>query len=166
MSYVALSVFPLLMAFAAFSDLFTMRLSNGLALMVVIAFFAAALIAGLPFETIGMHVLAALLVLAIAFGLFAAGWVGGGDAKLVAAITLWLGFGLTLPYLVYASILGGILTLNILLLRRLPLNPYFARWRWLERLHDAREGVPYGIALAIAAVVLYAQTPVFKALTA
>ena len=166
MTFAALSVFPLLMAFAASSDLLTMRISNRLVLLVALAFFVAALFVGLPLETIGMHVLAALVVLAIAFGLFAAGWIGGGDAKLAAAITLWLGFGLTLPYLVYAAILGGILTLNILLLRRLPLNPYFARWRWLERLHDAREGVPYGIALAIAAVVLYAQSPVFKALAA
>ena len=71
-----------------------------------------------------------------------------------------------LPYLVYAALLGGVLTLVILALRRLPLSPMLARWRWLERLHDSRSGIPYGIALAAAAVVLYAQTPVYKAFMA
>lgn len=166
MTLVALSVFPLLMAFAASSDLLTMRISNRLVLAVVAAFFVAAPLAGLTLEMMFMHMAAAAIVLVVAFGLFAMGWIGGGDAKLAAAITLWLGFGLTLPYLVYAALLGGVLTLAILILRRLPLTPMLARWRWLERLHDSRSGVPYGIALAIAAVVLYAQTPIYKAFIA
>jgi prepilin peptidase CpaA len=166
MTPIALSIFPLLMAFAASSDLLTMRISNRLVLLVVLAFFLTALLVGLSLEMMLMHLGAALIVLAVAFGFFAMGWIGGGDAKLAAAITLWLGMGLTLPYLVYAALLGGVLTLVILALRRLPLSPMLARWRWLERLHDSRSGIPYGIALAAAAVVLYAQTPVYKAFMA
>jgi prepilin peptidase CpaA len=108
----------------------------------------------------------ALVVLAAGFALFALRVIGGGDAKLAAATTLWLGFGLTLPYLVYAALLGGVLTLAILALRRLPLTPFLARYRWLERLHDRKSGVPYGIALAMAGLLTYSNSVIFERLVA
>ena len=74
-----------------------------------------------------MSVAAAAIVLVIAFAFFAFGWIGGGDAKLVAATTLWVGFGLMLPYLIYAALLGGGLTLLILAVRRYPLPALLAR---------------------------------------
>jgi prepilin peptidase CpaA len=101
-------------------------------------------------------------VLVVAFGFFALGWIGGGDAKLAAATTLWLGFGLTLPYLVYAGLLGGALTLIILALRRLPLSPMIARFAWIQRLHDRKSGIPYGVALAAAGLITYSNTAVFQ----
>ena len=110
-----------------------------------------------------MHVLCALAVLAVAFTFFAMGWVGGGDAKLAAATTLWLGFGLTLPYLVYTALLGGVLTLLILVLRRVPSD--FASMPWLARLRDPKQGVPYGIAMAFAGLLIYTNTPIFERLS-
>src|SRR5690606_812697 len=107
-------LFSALMAYAAFSDLLTMRISNKLVLVTAAAFFVLALIAGLATVQIGWHVAAGALVLAVTFGMFAAGWIGGGDAKLAAAIGLWFGFDLLLPFLLYASIYGGALTLLIL----------------------------------------------------
>src|SRR5690606_16562885 len=109
------------------------------------------------------HVLCALVVLAVAFGLFAMGWIGGGDAKLAAATTLWLGFGLTLPYLVYTALLGGVLTLLIPVLRRVPSD--FASLPWLARLRDPKPGVPYGIAMAFAGLLIYTSTPIFERLS-
>ena len=41
------------------------------------------------------------------------GWIGGGDAKLAAVTVLWLGLGHLADYLVYASLLGGALTIAI-----------------------------------------------------
>ncbi|MNV94047.1 hypothetical protein D3C71_1888020 [compost metagenome] len=113
-----------------------------------------------------MHVACALVVLAAGFTFFALRWVGGGDAKLAAATTLWLGFGLTLPYLIYAALLGGALTLAILALRRMPLTPFLARYVWLERLHDSKTGVPYGIALAVAGLLTYSNSAIFERLAA
>ena len=164
MTHVVLFVFPLLMAFAAFSDLLTMRISNTLVVMIAVSFFAVAALAHLPLDAVFLNMGCASVVLLITFAMFAPGWIGGGDAKLAAATTLWMGFGLTLPYLVYTALLGGVLTLLILGLRRLPLTPLMARYRWIERLHDPRTGVPYGIALAVAALLMYSQTAVFKAL--
>lgn len=156
------ALFPLLMAFAASSDLLTMRISNRLVLATVIAFFIVALVAGLPLEEIGMHVACAALVLVVGFAFFAFGWIGGGDAKLAAATTLWLGFGMMLQYVVIASLLGGALTMLILAARRWPLPERLQKIVWLDRLHDKKTGVPYGIALAAAGLLLYSETTIFQ----
>ena len=121
LSLVALFVFPVLMAYAASSDLLTMKIANGLVLILTVGYFVLALLAQLSWTEIGTSCAAAAIVFAVAFAFFAFGWIGGGDAKLVSATTLWIGFGLMLPYLVYAALLGGALTLLILALRRYPL---------------------------------------------
>ena len=166
MSTIALLFFPFAMAFAASSDLLTMRISNKLVLLLVAGFALTALAIDLPLELVAMHIACALAVLVVGFAFFALGWIGGGDAKLAAATTLWLGFGLALPYLVYAALLGGVLTLAILALRQLPLTPLLARFVWLERLHDRKSGVPYGVALAIAGLLVYSNSAIFERLAA
>jgi prepilin peptidase CpaA len=163
---IALLFFPIIMAFAASSDLLTMRISNKLVLVLTAGFVVMALIVELPLQQFAMHVLCAFVVLVVAFGMFAMRWIGGGDAKLAAATTLWLGFGFTLPYLVYTALFGGALTLAILALRRMPLNPLITRFEWLNRLHNPKQGVPYGIALAIAGLLTYSNTAIFERLTA
>lgn len=165
MSTVALLLFPAGMALAASSDLLTMKISNKLVLLLVAAFCIVALAVNLPLQQFAMHVMCAMAVLVVGFAFFAFRWIGGGDAKLAAVTALWLGFGLTLPYLVYAALFGGLLTLFILALRRLPLMPVLARYRWLERLYNPKSGVPYGVALAIAGLMTYSSSTIFERLS-
>lgn len=162
----ALFVFPALMAFVACSDLLTMRISNKLVLITGAAFFALAIPAGMDVVQIGWHIAAGALVLAVTFGFFAAGWIGGGDAKLAAAIALWFGFDILLPFLLYASVFGGALTLIILAGRNYMLPAPLMGVGWIERLHDQKTGIPYGIALAAAALVVYPMSWIFKAFAA
>ena len=161
-STIVLLIFPVLMVFAASSDLFTMRISNLLVLMLVVGFFIVALIVQLPVETILSNLGCAAVVLLVTFAFFAFGWIGGGDAKLAAATVLWLGLSLLLPYIVYSGLLGGALTLVLLAFRNLPLPASLQRIKWLDRLHDKKQGVPYGIALAAAALLVYPQTVIFQ----
>lgn len=154
----SLTLFPAMMAFAASSDLLTMTIANRVSLVLIAGFFVVALLAGADLTDILGHVGAAAVVLAAAFGCFACGWIGGGDAKLAAATALWFGFGHLLDYLVYASILGGVLTLAILQFRTHPIPRLLAGHDWAERLHREGAGVPYGIALAAAALLVYPQT--------
>lgn len=157
----ALLFFPALMAFAAFSDLFTMRISNRLVLTLIAGFALVAALMGMNWPEIGMHLLGAGAVLAVAFVFFSLGWIGGGDAKLTAATALWLGPALLTPYLVYSALLGGALTLAILFSRRLPLPAPFVRVEWIARLHHEQTGIPYGIALAAGALIVYSQSAIF-----
>jgi len=156
---IKLLLFPAMMAFAASSDLFTMTISNRISLILVCGFFLLAFFVGMPPIDMLRHVGAAAIVLAFAFGFFARGWIGGGDAKLAAATALWLGFDFLMPYLLYASLLGGALTLLLLKFRMATLPSFLARQDWVQRLHAKDGGVPYGIALAIAALVVYPDTP-------
>jgi prepilin peptidase CpaA len=154
-----LVLFPAMMAFAAASDLLTMTIPNRVALALVGGFFALALVAGVGATQTLWHLGAGCLVLVVAFALFSRGWVGGGDAKLAAATALWLGFDHLLPYFIYASLLGGALTLALLYFRLAPLPTWLAQAQWAQRLHGQDAGVPYGIALAAAALAVYPDTP-------
>ncbi len=155
---IRLLLFPALMAFAASSDLFTMTISNRLSLLLACSFFLLALITGMSVGIIGMHLAAGALVLAVCFGFFAMGWIGGGDAKLAAATALWFGFEHLMDYMISASLLGGVLTLLLLQFRKLPLPVMLECQPWIQRLHAKGGGVPYGIALAAAALAIYPKT--------
>jgi prepilin peptidase CpaA len=155
---VRLLLFPALMAFAASSDLFTMTISNRLSIALTVGFFVLALIAGMSLNAIGIHVAAGALVLAVAFVFFSQGWIGGGDAKLAAATALWFGFEHLMDYMLHAAIFGGVLTLLLLQFRKYPLPLFMIRQPWIQRLHEKGGGVPYGIALAAAALLVYPQT--------
>ena len=155
---VRLLLFPAAMAFAASSDLFSMTISNRVTLLLIAGFFALALATGMDPRDILSHVGAAVLVLAVTFAFFALGWIGGGDAKLAAATALWLGFDHLIAYLLYASIFGGLLTLLMIRFRLMPLPAALAEQDWVKRLHRLDGGVPYGIALAAAALLIYPDT--------
>jgi prepilin peptidase CpaA len=157
-----LVIFPAAMAYAAASDLVTMTIPNWLCLLLVAAFGLCAAAIGLGWAAAGWHLAAGFLVLAICFGLFAAGWIGGGDAKLAAATALWLGFEQLLPYLLVASIAGGVLTVILVILRKSPLPAVFERWIWAQRLHGVEKGVPYGIALAVGGLVVLPNTTIWR----
>jgi prepilin peptidase CpaA len=106
---------------------------------------------------------ASAIVLVFAFGFFSRGWIGGGDAKLAAATALWVGFSHLMDYLLVAAVLGGALTLLILQVRKWPLPHFLARQPWIVRLHAVETGIPYGIALAVAGLIIYPETVFMQA---
>jgi prepilin peptidase CpaA len=153
-----LLLFPALMAFAAASDLFTMTISNRVSLALAAGFVVLAIASGMGVSEILLHLGAGAAVLVASFVCFSFGWIGGGDAKVAAAAALWFGFGHLLHYLVYASMFGGALTLLLLQFRQWPLPYALAGQPWLLKLHAKESGIPYGIALAVGALVIYPET--------
>ena len=90
----------------------------------------------------------AAVVFAVFVGVFAMGWMGGGDVKLIVALSLWLPAIRFLDMIVIMSIAGGALTLAML----------------IERLFRKRPGaieVPYGVAIAVAALMVLRE-PLFN----
>ncbi|BAU91241.1 type IV prepilin peptidase, cpaA [Methylorubrum populi] len=154
-SYLLLCVvFPFLMAYAAASDLLTMRISNRITGLVFVGFVLYVVASGMSWDDLLWHLAAGALTLVITFAFFARGWIGGGDAKLAAATALWIGLAHLPEYLVLASILGGPLTLSIVSARKYPLPKLAEKFPFAVHLHDTRTGVPYGIALAAAALLV------------
>lgn len=148
-------VFPALMILAGSMDLFTMTIPNRIPLALVAGFACLAPLAGMGWETLAFHVAVAAAMLVIGIGMFAAGWMGGGDAKVFAAASLWMGLEHVYEYLMVSAIFGGILTLFMLFMRTFPLPAGLAGHKWMTRLHDAGTGVPYGIALAAGGLAVY-----------
>jgi prepilin peptidase CpaA len=153
-----LIVLPGAVAFAAAMDLFTMTIPNRVSAVMIAAFFPMAALVGLGPWEIASHVGAGLLLLAVGILLFVGGWFGGGDAKLLAAIALWVGFDHLLAYLVYVAIAGGILAVVFSTVRTVPLPRLLLGEAWALRLHRPDGGIPYGIALAAGALLVYPHT--------
>ena len=148
-------VFPGCAVYGAVSDMMTMTIPNWLVGVMAGAFLIVAPLSGMDLAAFALHWAAAIVVLVVAFICFAMGWIGGGDAKFAAAIVLWLGHEHALEFVVASGLFGGILTLAILSFRAGLLPVFALRQTWLLRLHDPKAGVPYGVALAAAAIMLY-----------
>jgi prepilin peptidase CpaA len=159
-----LTVLPGAVAFAAALDLLTMKIPNRLSALMVLAFFPLALLAGLGPWAILWHVAAGLGVLALGVLLFIPGWFGGGDAKLMAAIALWIGPDNLFPYIFWVAMAGGMIATAFSSARSVPLPRVLLGEAWALRLHRPDTGIPYGIALAAGALLVFPQTVWFASL--
>lgn len=157
-------LFPWAMALGGAMDLFTLTIPNRISVAMVAGFFLLAPFSGLGLDGILDHAGAGSAMLLMGIFMFAMGWLGGGDAKLFAAGALWCGFDHLLEFVVYLTLAGGAVTMSILFYRTSIPHPWLLRQPWALRLHDPATGVPYGIALAIAALIIYPTMPWIAAL--
>lgn len=130
---------------AAFCDVRSYEIPDGFAITIIGAFCLAAL---------GGDLLAALTALAVGVGVFAAGalmfargWLGGGDVKLLAATALWVPPSLLAPFTVVVSLTGAVLGLAMLspLRRRMPPPPATLVG---ETTGALRQPMPFAVAIA------------------
>lgn len=162
-----ISMLTALLVAAAFFDLTTYTIPNLLPagmLLLFGVFLLAMALAGhaLSWNQVSPHLLAGGLGLVFGMAFFATGWVGGGDSKLFAMSCLWLGWGAMYQYVLIASLLGGLLTVGLIMLRRIPLPRLLVEQPWIMRLADYQSGVPYGVALAFAAISILPDTEIFR----
>ena len=145
-------VLPALIIYAACSDLFRMRISNFVCLSIAAAFYIFAFAEGIAFEQILVQSGFSFLVLVGCFLLFMTGLFGGGDAKLIAALSLWMGVQDNFEFFFLFSLLGGGLTLLIVFLRQY--RPMLYRLQpYLGHVSNPANGIPYGIAISMAAIM-------------
>ena len=111
---ILLAVPPVVAVMAAVRDLTTMTIPNWMSLVLIAGFFPAAWLVGLAPMAVLAHVGVAVAALVVGAGMFALRWIGGGDAKLLAASCLWMGLGGTLPFLMLTGVAGGVFCLALL----------------------------------------------------
>ena len=155
-------IFPLCVAMAAFCDFISMKIPNRISVILAASFFVIAPFSGMDLMTFAWSVAAALSVFAGCFALFALNVMGGGDAKILSAAALWYGFNIDLvSFLGFTGVFGGVLALVVLIIRAnqylllvspLPIPMHFFK---------DREGIPYGVAIGVAAFSTYPQTELF-----
>ena len=159
---VLLAIFPFCLAMAAINDLFSMTIPNRISLILIAGFAVAAPVAGLPLQEIGLHLAAAGAVFAVCLALFAAGVMGGGDAKLLTACALWFGLNMSLmEFAVYVSFIGGMLTLIIVILRSQAESILAMGLRLPGSLLVSKK-IPYGIAIAIGGFMAFPSSPLVQ----
>jgi prepilin peptidase CpaA len=157
--------FPVLVLFAAGRDALSFTIPNWIPLTLLAVFPAAALMAGAPLPTLGLHAGIGVAALLVGMGMFALRWVGGGDAKLAAAVALWLGWPALVTFVLAAALTGGVLAAALLLLRSAVLRPVVLMGpAWVTRLAEPGEGVPYGVAIAVGALAAFPASPLAAAL--
>lgn len=156
-------VFPALAIAAALKDLTSYTIPNGLCLALAGAFFAFAAAAEMPLPGLGLHLLAGALALIAGMGLFGLGWVGGGDAKLLAACCLWLGWPATQTFLFDTVIAGGVFAGMLLTLRAPIIRAHLPSTdSWFSRLAAPGAPAPYGVAIAIGALLAFPATDLIR----
>lgn len=159
-----LTVLPGAVAFAAAMDLLTMRIPNRISGLMVLAFFPLAALAGLGISEIVDHLAAGMLMLLLGLLLFIPGWFGGGDAKLMAASALWIGPENMMLYVLYVATAGGFIAMAFSSARAVPLPRALLGEAWALRLHRHDTGIPYGLALAAGALLVFPYTVWFTGL--
>lgn len=158
--------FPFLIIRAAVSDLLTMTIPNKISILLCALFALYVPIIGMGWNDIGLHLAGAGAVFVVCFGLFALGVMGGGDAKLLSAISLWFGWSLLLvEFLLYTAIFGMFLTLAFICVRPYVVLPGFlGNIRWLNLLMHPKTGIPYGLAIAAGALTVYPTSQLYSSL--
>jgi prepilin peptidase CpaA len=130
--------FAAAMLVSAVLDLRSRRLPNWLNLAVALGFLPWAWASGLAWDALAIHLAVGAVVLGVGFGLFAGHVIGGGDAKLGAAVALWIGLSFDLlRFFLIMALAGGVLAVLAL------------GWQAATRRRLTR-ALPYGVAIGAA----------------
>lgn len=158
-AYLLVDLFPVSLILAALSDLRSMTIPNRLCLFLALAFFPAALFAGFTADQWTGSLMMGAMGFAVGFILFAFRLMGGGDAKLIAAASLWVGTSGALSFIYYTAVAGGFLGLSVLLMRKsvAPYTPFMPVWA--QRLFEPKSDMPYGVAICIGGLLAIPHGP-------
>ncbi len=138
-TYTVIAVWVLTLTAAAVSDMRFFRIPNYLPGILILLFAVSVGLAGFPvpvWENL-FHFAAALIV---GMGLFSKGWIGGGDAKLYAAVAIWFNWAGAVTLIFTTTIAGLLLALSFMAARLIGLRKNVPK-------EDRR--IPYGVAIAI-----------------
>ncbi len=156
-------LFPLALVYAAVRDLTSYEIPNWLSLAIVADFLVAAALGSVEMSAIGWHLGAGLAVLVGGIVLYTRGILGGGDAKLLAACAVWVGWAGLPRFGLLVAISGGLLALAVIGLRRIGLPKTVSDTAWVRRLGSADYGVPYAVAIGVGVVVMFKDMPLVAA---
>jgi prepilin peptidase CpaA len=156
--FLSISLFPILMIMAGAGDALSLRIPNWLTLTITLAFFPMAWATGMPMNEFGLHVLIGFVFFVVGFVFFSFGMFGGGDAKLLAAASLWFGTSQAVPFLVFTAFAGGGLALLIGIWSMISMDWEVREVKWFTRLRTLKPNIPYGYAFAIGAILAFPQS--------
>jgi prepilin peptidase CpaA len=154
----ALGLFMGLLLIAAANDIASMTIPNWVSVFLALSFPFFAYWLDFSFFDILWHFVFGAFVLALGIGLFSAGFLGGGDVKVLAAAAVWTGLDGFAAFLTATLLAGGGLAVILLAARRLA-EPHDDRPAFLNRLLDPGNGAPYAVAIAVGGLMALPALP-------
>ena len=128
---------------AALSDLRSFRISNAFPAILILLFVTAYGFAGFS-QALWQNLFHFMLALVVGMALFGRGWIGGGDAKLYAAVALWFGWTGAATLIFLTGLAGLVLAIVFVAARMIGLRKNVAK-------EDRR--IPYGVAISAGAIL-------------
>lgn len=160
-----LFILPTLVIIAGINDLTTMKIPNRINLAIFFSFFPVALLMGMDWTILGLSSLIGFGVLLAGMIMFALRWIGGGDAKLFAAVALWMGPQGSLAFILLSALVGGLFCI-ILMNARAWFQVYVPGMPpWAQRLMQPKGDIPYGVAIAAGALWAYPTSDLVQIFT-
>lgn len=156
-----LTAFSGVVLFAMVSDIRGMTIPNEVSIALLFLFVPVAGISGIGLEDLALHFAAGFVMFAIGAALFALNMFGGGDVKMLAAVAVWVGFDNLLALLLLVTLIGGVLSIAILGIKRSSITASFGALPWLHGPAAEQNKIPYGIAIGLGALFLLPRLPVF-----
>jgi prepilin peptidase CpaA len=133
------------LAGAAIEDAVRLRISNLTCGAIFLAAVVAMALQGFSLS-LWQNAVICLAILAVGMPAFAAGWFGGGDIKLLAAIGLWLDLNAAVGLVSAVFMAGGIVAIVYITARRVT-RPNAPR--------SERARIPYGLAIVFGAILIF-----------
>jgi prepilin peptidase CpaA len=143
-----------LMVWAAVGDVRSFTITNKLNLVIAATFLVLAIPMGMEWPAVFDNIKVGIIASVIAIAMFYVGIFGGGDAKMIGAVAFWLGSAPMLAFIYFTALAGGVLGVTLIIGRRLarkhglPKSP-----KWARRMLRKRSAIPYGVAIAIGALI-------------
>jgi prepilin peptidase CpaA len=161
-AYLVLAVFPAALLVAAANDIYEFKIPNWVSIILICAFPVAGVAVGASPRVIAEGFLIGAGALALGFALYAGKIIGGGDAKLFAAVAPWIGANALDVFLFNTALAGLGLAIFMSLFRMLPILPVYAHAPWLIELHGRKKDLPYAVAIAAGGFLSFSQTVFFQ----
>ena len=148
-------VLALALCHGCISDIRRLRIPDSVWLIAIATFFFNYWLRGAP-EGLAPHLWAGGIAFAFTFGIYLAGVLGAGDVKLISALVLWAGLRDGMAFMIVMALIGGLLALLLLALRK-----SMARWPAIKpyipsrrlKAWARRRIYPYGIAICLAGLI-------------
>lgn len=159
-AFLIVMIFAGTMLTAAAKDATSMTIPNWISLAVIGGFILVTPFVWDSWSVFSQHLLVGLTFFLVGFAMFAFGWLGGGDAKLMAATALWWQWDDAIIYVIYTTMMGGVLALALVFGRKfIPERLLTAPWAY--HLFRDEKKMPYGLALAAGALLTLPKSQIF-----
>jgi len=144
------------LCYGCISDIRRLRIPDSVWLIVIATFFFNYWLRGGAPEGLAPHLWAGAIAFALTYSVYLAGILSGGDVKLISALALWGGLRDGMAFMIVMALIGGLLALLLLALRK-----SMARWPAIEpyvpsrrlKAWARRRIYPYGIAICLAGLI-------------